>query len=116
MPRHMGVYKVFTAQAVGTSATVTSSAFPIDKLTAIALHLTDISGTTPDVTFTYSLCNTENGTFVVPASPSTIGANKAAADVMDFSPEAAKFIKIRATNNSGANIATITAELAVQID
>ena len=81
----------------------------------MALHVTALTGTTPDVTFTYSLSNSRAGTYTIPTSPATIKANAAAADVHDFTPEAAGWIKIIATNNSGANIATLTAQLEVSV-
>jgi len=114
MSTQMGAIQLWTAEAVGTSSAVTSDAVDIGKANALALHLTAITGTTPDVTFTYSLSNSRAGTYTTPVSPVTIKANAAAADVLDFAPEAAGFIKIIATNNSAANIATITAQLAVQ--
>jgi len=116
MGRHGGVYKLWTAKAIAISSTETSDAIPIEKATALALHVTALTGTTPDVTFTYSLSNSRDGTFVVPLSPVTIKASAGAADIHDFAPEFGKWIKIRATNNSGANIATLTAELAIQED
>ena len=110
----MLVVQLWTTEAIGAGAVATSAAVDIGKASAMALHLTAITGTTPDVTFTYSLSSSREGTFTVPVSPVTIKANAAAADVLAFAPEAANFIKLIATNNSGANIATITAQLAVQ--
>lgn len=106
--------KIFDAQAIPVSDSVTSSPVQMAPASALALHLTSITGTTPSVTFTYSLGISEDGPWTIPQSPVTIGATKSAVDVMDFAPECAGWIKIIATNNSGANIATITAYLAVQ--
>lgn len=110
----MTAYQLWTLQSIPASGAVTSAAIDIGKASALALHITALSGTAPDVTFTYSLSNNQDGTFVVPLSPVTIKANAAAADVCDFAPEAAEFIKIIATNNNGANAATLTAQLAIQ--
>ena len=105
---------LWNAEAIGTAATVVSEPINIEKANAMALHVTAITGTAPDVTFTYSSSNSYDGTYTVPTSPAAIGANIGAVDVLDFAPEAARFIKISAENNSGANIATVTAQLAIQ--
>jgi hypothetical protein len=110
----MGVFQLWTAESIAKSTAVTSAAIDIGKANALALHVTALTGTTPDVTFTYSLSNSREGTFVTPLSPATIKANAGAADVHDFAPEAAGFIKIIATNNSATNAAVLTAQLAVQ--
>ena len=110
----MVVYQLWTSQVIAHSTAVTSAAVEISKANAMALHVTTLSGTSPSVTFTYSLSSSRDGTFTTPVSPATIKANAAAADVHDFTPEAAEFIKIIATNNSGANAATLSAQLAVQ--
>jgi hypothetical protein len=80
---------------------------------ALAVHLTAISGTTPSATFTYSLGISEEGPYTIPQSPATIGATKAAVDVMDFAPEAAGWIKI-ITANAGTGPIVVTAYLVVQ--
>jgi hypothetical protein len=110
----MGVYQLWTTEAIGTSSSVTSAAIDIEKASALALHVTALTGTTPDVTFTYQLSNSRTGTYTTPSSPVTIGVNIGAADVLDFAPEAAAYIQIVANNNSGANVATLTAQLAIQ--
>jgi len=110
----MGATQLWTEEVIAFGAAATSAAIDIGKASAMALHITALAGTLPDITFTYSLSNSREGTYVTPTAPVTIGANIAAADVLDFSPEAAQFIKITATNNSGANAATLTAQLAVQ--
>ena len=109
----MGTHQLWDAQVVTTGAASTSAAIGIGQANALALHLTAIAGTALDVTFTYSLSTSRTGTFVTPVSPVTIKANAAAVDVLDFSPEAAGWIKIIATNNS-ANSVTFSAVLAVQ--
>ncbi len=113
MATTIGVWKIFDAEAIGAGATATSAAIEMGTASALALHLNAIAGTTEDVTFTYSLGNTRDDTFITPSAPVTIGANLAAADVLDFAPELAKYIKITATNNDVAAV-TITATLTVQ--
>lgn len=106
--------KIFDATEIGESASATSEAVQMAPAGGLALHLTEITGTSPSVTFTYSLGISADGPWTVPQSPVTIGATKAAVDVMDFAPECAGWIKIIATNNNGVNHVTITAYLAVQ--
>ena len=110
----MLVSQIWDAETIAAGGTATSAAVDIAKASALALHLTAITGTGPDVTFTYSLSNSRDGTYTTPSSPVTIGANLGAVDVLDFAPEAGRFIKITATNNNGAQTVTITCQLAVQ--
>lgn len=105
--------KLWETEAVGSSAVSTSNAVSLDAANALALHLTSITGDTPSVTFTYML-SADGVTYVTPQSPATIGATKAAVDVMDFAPECARFIKIVATNNNASNDVTFSAFLAIQ--
>lgn len=106
------VVKLFD-QTIAAGATAVSAGWRIESADALALHLTSITGTSPDVTFTYAL-SVDGVTYTTPQTPVSIGANKGAADVMDFAPEAAKWIRITATNNNGANSVTIVAYLAQQ--
>jgi len=111
----MGAYQLWTTESIAASGTAVSEPIDIGKANALALHVTAITGGVGlDVTFTYSLSNSKEGTYVTPSSPATIGANIAAADVLDFAPEAARFIKITATNNDVADAAVVTAQLAMQ--
>ena len=116
MATTLGVWQLFDGESIAFGASATSAGVEMGTASALALHLTAITGTLPDVTFTYQLSNSKDGagTYVVPQSPATIGANLAAVDVMDFAPELARYIQIIATNNSGANAAVITAQLAIQ--
>lgn len=113
MATTMGAYKIFVGEVIGAGGTATSEPIEMGTASVLALHLTAIAGVGADVTFTYSLGNNRDDTFITPSSPVTIGANLAATDVLDFSPELAKFIKITATNNAAADV-TISATLCVQ--
>lgn len=113
MARKVASTKIWNSITVTTAAAVTSDALQIESADAMALHLTAISGTTPNITFTYSLAPSLNGPFTTPQSPTAIGANKAAVDVLDFAPECAGAIKIIATN-AGAGPVVLTAYLVVQ--
>jgi hypothetical protein len=112
MPVIVRSCKVFNAEVLTSSGVATSQAIPIDAAESLALHLTGIDGVSPDVSFTYTL-SADGSTFIAPQSPVTIGANKSAADIMDFAPECAREIKILATNNVTTNV-TLTAYLCVQ--
>ena len=110
----MVTYKIFDSQEIAAGGAYTTPALDIASANALALHLQSITGTSPDVTFTYSLGTDKSGTFVTPASPATIGANIGAVDVLDFAPEACRYLKITATNNNGSNAVSLTGVLAVQ--
>jgi hypothetical protein len=112
----MGAHKLFDNVTIAASGTDTSASVYMGQATAMALHLQSIAGTAPDVTFTYQVSTNKDTDFVTPSSPVTIGNNLAAADVLDFAPEAAKFIRLIATNNNGANPVTLTGVLAIQED
>lgn len=105
--------KIFDAVTILAGDAATSEPVSLESANAVALHLTSIAGTSPSVTFTYSL-SADGETFVVPQSPAVIGATKSAVDVMDFAPECARLIKIIATNNSEADAVEISAVLAIQ--
>lgn len=107
-------YAIWTAQTIAASGSATSGAIDMRRMNSAALHLTSIAGTSPDVTFSYTVSKDADGTFVAPQAPATIGANKAANDIMDFAPETTRYIKLVATNNNGSNSVTITGKLAVQ--
>ena len=114
MPVTLGVWKIIDDQTIAFGTAYTCEPVEMGTASALALHVTSVAGTLPDVTFTYSLSNTKDGTYVTPNAPVTIGANVANDDVLDFAPELARYIKIIATNNSGANAVTLTASLAIQ--
>lgn len=100
MARRITSTQIFNAQSLAAGSAVTATAVDVSSSDALAVYLTSITGTSPLVTFTYSLSPGTDPTavFVTPQSPVTIGANKAAADVLDFAPEAGNYIKIIATN------------------
>ena len=114
MARKVAVTKIWDSQTVGTAAAVTSSAVDIQGAEALALHLTAISGTSPSISFTYSLSpSAQSEVWTTPQAGVTIGTAKAAVDVMDFAPEAAGAIKIIATNR-GTGAVVLTSYLVVQ--
>ena len=114
MARKIAVRQLWTAQSLGASSVATSAAVGVQEADALAVYLTAITGTTPKVTLTYSLAPTlDYGTFFVPQGATAIGTDKAATDVMAFTPAAAGAIKIIATN-SGTGTIVFSAALAVQ--
>lgn len=116
MARRIVSSTLWNGVTVAGSSALTATAIDISSTDALALYLTAISGTSPSITFTYSLCAGSDpvaGPYIVPQSPVTIGATKAAVDVMDFVPEASGYIKIIATNN-GTGAVVMTAYLVSQ--
>ena len=117
MARKVCATKLWTgATMVGSgtnSGVTTSSAVDIQGADALALYVSAITGTTPSITFTYEVAPTLSGTYQKPIAGVTIGTAIAAADVLDFAPEAAGGIKIVATNN-GTGAVVLTATLVVQ--
>lgn len=113
MARKVASTTLWTTTSVPGSSAVTSTAIDIAAADALAVHLSAISGTTPSITFTYSVAPSLAGPFTIPQSPVTIGATKSAVDVMDFAPEAAGAIKIIATNN-GTGAVVLTSYLVMQ--
>ena len=115
MASTIGVRKIFDGITIAASGTAVAEPVEMGTALALALFVNSIAGTALDVTFTYSLGNTRTDTFTTPTAPVTIGANIAAADVLDFAPELAKYIKITATNNNAVNPVTeMTCTLTVQ--
>lgn len=115
MARRIVSTQLWSGLSLGASSVATATACDISSTDALAVYLTSITGTTPLATFTYSLCPTTDSTatFVTPQSPVTIGANKAAVDVMDFAPEAGAYIKIIVTN-AGTGTIVLSAFLVSQ--
>ena len=113
MARKVNATTLWTAQSLGASSVATSVAIGCQEADAFAVYLTSITGTTPKVTFTYSVAPTLSGTFVTPQTPAAIGTDKAAADVLDFAPEAAGAIKIIATN-TGTGTIVFSSTLVIQ--
>lgn len=115
MARRIVSTQLWNGTTLAGSSALTATAADISSSDALAVYLTAISGTTPSVTFTYSLCPGTDPTvgFITPQAPVVIGATKAAVDVMDFAPEASGYIKIIATNN-GTGAVVMSAYLVSQ--
>ena len=100
-------------QEFAASGTATSEAIDISKANALSIHHNETAGT-GTITYTYSLSTSQDGTYITPTSPVTIGADVTADDVLDFAPEAASWIKITATESGGSAAVTIISTLCVQ--
>ena len=106
--------RIFSTTALASAAVSTTSAIPIDYMDAtdgVAVHVATCS--VSSIQISYSLCNTEAGTYVEPVSPVTI-ASASSADVINFVPEPAKWMKIIATNIS-SDAAILTADVVVSL-
>ena len=84
--------------------TTTSKAVYIGGSTG-HFSMTDVTlvGTTPNITLTYSLSDSRDGTFVTPSDAVDIVTYAAATanNTINFTPLLNRFIKIIATKNSG---------------
>ena len=86
------------------TATTTSGAEYIGGSTGhFALSEVTLVGTTPNITLTYSVSNSRNGTFATPTGAVTIATLSAATanDTIAFDVILNRFIKIIMTKNSG---------------
>lgn len=98
--------------------TTTSDAVRIANSLGV-LTLTDVvmTGTDPNVTITYLLCDTKDGTFVTPSGASAIAAELLAATndtiPIDLEGNLNSWIKIKLTLNSGV-LTGFSAKLAFQ--
>lgn len=115
MARRITSSQLWSGTTLAGSSALTSTAIDISSSDALAVYLTSITGTTPSVTFTYSLCpgTDPTATFITPQTPATIGATKSAVDAMGFAPQASAFIKIIATNQ-GTGAVVMSAYLVSQ--
>lgn len=115
MARRITSTQLWGTFSLAGSSAVTSTAVDISSSDALAVYLTSITGTSPSVTFTYSLApgTDPTATFITPQSPATIGATKTAVDAMSFAPQASNYIKIIATNQ-GTGTIILTAYLVSQ--
>lgn len=113
MGTHVGNY-LLTEAVIAASDTFTSAPINIEKAQACAVHLQTITGTAPDIGYTYVLSSSSGGTYV--SGEVTISASRSAAGVDDFVPEPASWMKIIITNNNGVNTVTPKVVLAVQED
>lgn len=108
--------RIFDAEVItGTGGTATSPAIRMENAVVMSIH-TQIAATAGgiNVAYTYELAssNDANAVWTTPSSPVTIGTHTAL-DISDFAPEAARYIRITATNGDAADV-TLTAVLNMQ--
>ncbi len=112
MGRTMYTGRMFDAVLIAnTGGTATSDAVRMDEAEAMSIH-TQVATTAGsiNITYTYEVSSSKDGPFV--AGNTTIAA-QTALDIIGFSPEAAKWIRLIATNNDGSDV-TLTAVLTIQ--
>ncbi len=99
------VHKVFDAVSPFTAALGATGECAVINLSdakgTFSFHyiLASVLGT-PAVDFTYSICSTADGTFILPASGSTVKASASSNDIASFSPVLGKYMKIKYWGNA----------------
>lgn len=105
---------ILSAQTVGTSTSVTSSAFvQLGQAKDISLQV-QATGTSPNYTVSV-LTSLDESTYVAPETGATLGTfTDGAAHIVAISVPFCKGIKVVVLNNSGANTFTVTGTLCSQ--
>ena len=112
MSTHVANY-LLTDAALAGSATLTSEPIRIEKAAACSIQVQSIAGTAKSVTFTYTLSNAADGTFV-PGEAAIAGLS--VNGVSDWIPEVASWMKVTITNATANNLTALKVILAVQED
>ena len=109
--------KIFDALTVVNGTPAVSAAVRMDEAQVMAIHQqAAVTAGTANITYTYEISTNKLTDFVTPSSPASIATiTPGTTDVVDFSPEAAKYIRITATNNDAADVA-LTSVLVIQED
>lgn len=113
MSNRIAATKLWENATLDGSGTLTSQAIDIQGANAFSLHISAIAGTSPNVTFSYLLAPSLQGTYTAPQDPTAIASNVTAADVLAFDLEYAAGIKIVATNN-GTGAVVLTTHFTAQ--
>ena len=116
MPNTMYAGRVFDAIALdatgGGNDSATSAAVRMDSAIAMSIHSQVVTTAgSINVTYTYEVSSNIDGPFV--AGNTSIAAHTAL-DVIGFSPEASKYIRMIVTNNDATAITVLTAVLNMQ--
>jgi hypothetical protein len=113
--RDIRVVSIFTEEAILASASATSLVIDLNDLKPVGYFSLQITlAGTGTGQFTYSLSN-DGVTYATPSTAVDIAtAMTAGNDLMSFSPEPAKYMKIICEETGGANPITVSATLAVQ--
>lgn len=110
------VIDVFSNQAIVGSADETSDAIPLWAYKPVGYFSLQVHsvGAGAVVKLEYLLSN-DGVTYAVPNdAPDIVTAHGAGDAFYDFSPELAKFMKIKATETAGNNITDLDVKLAIQ--
>lgn len=105
---------LFTSEALGTSATVTSTAFvQLGKAKDVSVQI-QVLGTSPNYTVSV-VTSLDESTYALPETGAVIGTfTGAGTKIAPISVPFCKGLKIVVLNNSGANTGTITATVCSQ--
>lgn len=112
---------ISSAKVIAAGQTHTSGNINITKGRAFSLIVSALSGTTPNLSFTYQIAaefdyakadSAQSFPFITPSN-NVIATGVSATTALGHVPVMAKFIRITITNN-GANAATVTSDYMVQ--
>jgi hypothetical protein len=114
--RPITTMKILDAEEIALSASALSVAIDLRQIANngyFALRYTTTgTGTTK---FNYLYAPEKDGTYIEPAGATDIGATLAAGSgIKSFSPELGPFMKIKATEDGGANAIVVTAWIHIQ--
>jgi hypothetical protein len=114
--RPITTMKIFDAEEIALSGNALSVAIDLREIANngyFAIHyITTGTGTTK---FEYLFAPVKAGTYIEPAGATDIGATLAAGSgIKSFSPELGPFMKIKATEDGGANAIVVTAWIHIQ--
>jgi hypothetical protein len=109
--------QLFTAEAITKNTAETSVAIDMRALSGNGVFSAHVvsAGAASSLTLTYSLCHTEDGTYVTPSTAVAIcTAFAPGSDIFSFEPELAKYMKIIATENNGGAITSLDLIISMQ--
>jgi len=116
---HIVTDKIFDAVTINATASVSSELINLWECHGnFAVHVTSLTGTTPNLKIEYNICPLQQGTFYEPSSaPDIVSVLTAAPDAFAFDPIPAAFMKIKITGNAtnGSNT-VITAYLTRSVE
>ena len=110
------VVNVFSAEAILGSGNSTSEVIPLWAYKPVGNFSLQVEsvGVGSVVKLEYLLSN-DGVTYLTPAGASDIVTAHAAGNAFyDFTPELAKFLKIKATETAAANVTSLNVKLAIQ--
>jgi hypothetical protein len=117
--RQIYVHPVFKEKAIARDGVAIGEPIPLGDLAGngvFSLMVKEFAGALADVTFTYTMCDTQGGTYLAPDGAVAIKANLIGGNAMliSFEPELAPYIRIVATENDVAAVTSLTVVLITQ--